>query len=104
MTNRRSIGDLLRDATHRVPGVPGHRDHDPGHQGRSRPGAGPERAPADEPNSMPTAAPNSTAADELISPPGRRLNERLNHRPTNQGEPRVLVGWQRRIAAFVGRR
>ena len=104
MTNRRSIGDLLHDATHRVPGVPGHRDHDPGHQGRSRPGAGPERAPENEQSSNPVDELSSTAADELNSPPARRRNERLNHRPTNQGEPRVLVGWQRRIAAFVGRR
>ena len=88
MTNQRSLGDLLHDATHRVPGVPGHRDHDPGHQGRSRPAAGPGRAPAAEPNGT----------------PANRLGDKLNHRPTNQGEPRVLVGWQRRVAAFFGHR
>ena len=86
MTNRQSLGDLLHRATHRVPGVPGHRDHDPGHQGRSGPGT--ERSPGDKPSSAPAG----------------RLSDRLNHRPVNQGEPRVLVGWQRRIAALVGRR
>jgi hypothetical protein len=29
---------------------------------------------------------------------------RLNGRPVNQGDPQVLVAWQRRIATFAGRK
>jgi hypothetical protein len=68
MADRRSLGELLHSATHRVPGVPRHRERD-GHHGRAWSGA------------------------------GRALNETLNRR-----EPRVLAGWQRRIAALVGHR
>ena len=32
------------------------------------------------------------------------MGSRLNNRPVNQGEPRVLVGLQRRIATFAGRK
>jgi hypothetical protein len=94
MTNQRSLGDLMHDLTHRVPGLPPHRDHAPGHQGH--PGA----APAPAPTSAPAPAPTSAPAPAPTPAPGSRRH----HRPVNQGEPRVLVAWQQRIAAFVGRR
>lgn len=59
MSAPRSMVDVLHWMTHRVPGVPAHRDNPTGHQGRS--------------------------------PRGKV-----------HGQPRVMVGWQRRIAAFFG--
>jgi hypothetical protein len=86
MANRRSLGDLLHRLTHRAPGVPGHQDHEPGHQGDALPGAHPSL-----PNRPFTGARPS-------------LNNRLSNAGANRGEPRVLAGWQRRIAAFFDRR
>ena len=63
MSAPRSLVDVLHWMTHRVPGVPAHRDNPTGHQGRS---------------------------PQWGSQWG-------SHR-----QPRVMVGWQRRIAAFFG--
>lgn len=69
--------ERLHRATHRVPGVPEHTEHGPGHQGTARHGRSPR-------------------------PSGghRARHERWNHTPARP--PRILVGWQHRIAAFFG--
>ncbi|MEV6923125.1 hypothetical protein AB0M46_01230 [Dactylosporangium sp. NPDC051485] len=72
MAGERQPEGLLHRLTHRIPGVPGHADHPPGHQGRALRKPRPEGAPKNR---------NHTAA-----------------RP-----PRVLVAWQRRVAALFGR-
>ena len=71
----RSIAAALHAATHQVPGVPAHRDHPAGHQGRS-----------------PRAAHGSP----------RRAHRSRHHGPNRP--PRVLAGWQRRVAALFGQR
>ncbi|WP_019926022.1 hypothetical protein [Nocardia sp. BMG111209] len=69
--------DRLHRATHRIPGVPAHVDRGPGHQG--------------------------TVRHETRLPGERRRHAegRWNHSPARP--PRVLAGWQARIAAFFGR-
>ena len=78
MSDKRSLLATLHEATHRVPGVPAHVDQPAGHQGNTHQGR---------------TAHVSTAGG--ISP-GRTWN----HSPARP--PRVLVAWQRRIAAFFG--
>ncbi|MFG2040835.1 hypothetical protein [Dactylosporangium sp. NPDC048998] len=73
MTEVRPPGGPLHRLTHRVPGVPEHADRPRGHQGRSPRLHG--RSPS--------------------------LNQALNH--ADGRRPRVLVAWQRRIAALFGR-
>lgn len=73
MTHGHSIRDLLHQAAHRVPGVPAHAERTPGHQGAPRHGQA-WRSPA--------------------------AHRRPNHSPARP--PRVLAGWQTRIAAFFG--
>jgi hypothetical protein len=75
--------DKLHQATHRIPGVPPHSEQPAGHQGQARHGRSPH---------LPTAH-------------HRAQNHPAHHHrgwshPARQ--PRVLVGWQRRIAAFFG--
>jgi hypothetical protein len=67
--------DQLHEATHRIPGVPEHVDHPAGHQGRS----------------------NQPHHPRLTNP--AREHASINH-PARR--PRVLIAWQRRIAAFFG--
>jgi hypothetical protein len=71
----RSITAALHAATHQVPGVPEHRDRPDGHQGRS----------PNPPHGSPRRA------------------HRSGHHGSNRS-PRVLAGWQRRIAALFGQR
>lgn len=78
MTHRQSMRDLLHRATHRVPGVPAHADRTRGHQGATRHG---------QARRNPTGHHGS-------------LHHRWNRSPARP--PRVLVGWQTRIAAFFG--
>jgi hypothetical protein len=78
-TAKHPLRDLLHGATHRVPGVPAHVEHPAGHQGRARA--------------------VRTAPDRDRAHGGGR-NSGVNHSPARP--PRVLVGWQRRIAAFFG--
>jgi hypothetical protein len=73
----RSLRGLLHLLTHQVPGVPPHVERPPGHQGRPRRRAG-----------------WHLTAGRL---PG---NRGWNHSPAHP--PRVLVAWQRRVAAFFG--
>jgi hypothetical protein len=89
-TGKRPLRDLLHEATHRVPGVPAHVEHPPGHQGGNRNhshnhnhnrGAQPHR---------PVAAHDH----------GHAHGSGLNHSSARQ--PRVFVAWQKRIAAFFG--
>jgi hypothetical protein len=68
MTDKPQLLAALHEATHRVPGVPDHRDHPAGHQGRDH-------------------------------------DTHHHGRPAHHGSgrpPRVLVAWQRRIAALFG--
>lgn len=76
-----SLRDLLHGATHRVPGVPAHVEQPAGHQGSANQGrpAAPERSPR---------SPRSAG--------GRSRN----HSPARP--PRVMAGWQRRVARFFG--
>jgi hypothetical protein len=78
MTNQHSMRDLLHRATHSIPGVPAHTEQTPGHQGVTRHGQ---------------AWQNSAAHH-------RSLDRQRNHSASRP--PRVLVGWQTRIAAFFG--
>ncbi|WP_167474997.1 hypothetical protein [Nocardia arthritidis] len=73
MTHRHSMRDLLHWATHRVPGIPAHVEQAPGHQGITR---------------------HEHARRH------HAVNHRWNHSPARP--PRVLVGWQTRIAVFFG--
>lgn len=73
--------DKLHRATHRIPGVPAHTDQPAGHQGHAAHGRS---------FHLPTAHGRS-----LHGPSAGHWNH-----PARQ--PRVLVGWQRRIAAFFG--
>ncbi|GLY98438.1 hypothetical protein Acsp02_56920 [Actinoplanes sp. NBRC 103695] len=68
MTNK------LHEATHRIPGVPGHAEQPAGHQG-------------------------AVAHGRAASRPS--LNRRWNHSPARP--PRFLAALQRRVAAFFGR-
>lgn len=75
------IRERLHELTHAVPGVPAHVDHAPGHQGhRGR-------------------APQLARRNHSPRPQGGQLATAERHAPR---KPRVLVGWQERIAAFFG--
>jgi hypothetical protein len=78
MTRKHLIRDLLHRTTHRVPGVRAHGERPAGHEGGARHGSAGPRPPADH----------------------RSHSRRWNHSPARP--PRVLVGWQRRIAALFG--
>jgi hypothetical protein len=78
MAVKRSLLATLHGATHRAPGVPAHANRPAGHQGDTRHG----RA--------------GYAATTGRRSPGRTGN----HSPARP--PRVLVAWQRRIAALFG--
>lgn len=98
-TGTHPLRALLHEATHRVPGVPAHVEHPPGHQGRANVREGGAR------QDRPVAAQaRPVAAQEDERSRGVRhsgiQHSGLNHSPARQ--PRVLVAWQRRIAAFFG--
>ena len=78
MTNENSFRGLLHRAMHRIPGVPRHAERPAGHQGTTHHGRTWRGSPAWH----------------------RSQNLRWNH-PTAR-PPRMLVTWQRRIAAFFG--
>jgi hypothetical protein len=78
MADQHSFRDLAHWVMHRIPGVPAHVEHPAGHQGTTRHGR---------------AWRNSVAHH-------RSQNHRWNHSPARP--PRVLVAWQRRIAAVFG--
>jgi hypothetical protein len=72
MTNENSFHGLLHRAMHRIPGVPRHAERPAGHQGTTH---------------------HSRTRQ-------RSQNRKGNH--STARPPRVLVAWQRRIAAFFG--
>ncbi|MDR6906060.1 hypothetical protein J2X63_001746 [Agromyces sp. 3263] len=78
MTDKGSLVDALHEATHRLPGVSGHEDRPAGHQGTT--------------HHSRLAQASSARRHPSV---GRR-----NHASVRR--PRVLVAWQRRIAAFFG--
>ncbi|KQM83794.1 hypothetical protein [Agromyces sp. Leaf222] len=84
MTDQRSILDTLHEATHRIPGVSAHETRPTGHQGGTRHG-----------RARISRASQSATAEK------RSANPTRNHTPARP--PRVLVAWQRWIAAFFGR-
>ena len=91
-SEKHALRDLLHETTHRVPGVPAHVEHPRGHQGRVSVRESGAR------QGRPIAV-----QDRERSHGGERGSVRhhgLNHSPARQ--PRVLVAWQRRIAAFFG--
>jgi len=74
-SDKRSLLAALHEASHRVPGVPDHVNQPVGHQGDTHHGH--------------------------AAHTGRRSPHRTwNH--SARRPPRVLVGWQRRIAALFG--
>ena len=78
MADKRSPLDTLHEATHRVPGVPAHVNRPAGHHGNARHGR----------------------AAQAVNTGHRSRGGTWNHAPARP--PRVLVAWQRRIAAFFG--
>lgn len=76
MTDQHSFRDLAHRAMHHLPGVPAHVEHSTGHQSTTH------RAPR-----------------HSVAHHGAR-HDRWNHSATRP--PRVMVAWQRRIAAFFG--
>jgi hypothetical protein len=74
MSDKHSLFGTLHEVTHRVPGVPEHVTRPAGHQGRTH-------------HDRPTTERRSTG----------RTGHHAPGRP-----PRVLVAWQRRVAAFFG--
>lgn len=78
MIHRHSLRGLLHAATHRIPGVPAHAKRSAGHQGKARHGR---------------------AWQHLVAH-HRWHNHRFNH--SSARPPRLLVGWQVRIARFFG--
>ncbi|WP_143109799.1 hypothetical protein [Agromyces sp. CF514] len=72
----------LHEATHRMPGVPGHQERPEGHQGATRHGR---------------AMQGGARATRGVRP---------HHSPAavNARPPRVLVGWQNRIAGLFARK
>ena len=89
-SEKHALRDLLHEATHRVPGVPAHVEHPRGHQGRVHVRESGARR----------AHPVAVRDRERGSGRGGVRHQGLNHSPARQ--PRVLVSWQRRIAAFFG--
>lgn len=78
MTDDNSFRGLLHQAMHRIPGVPRHTEQPAGHQGTTHhDGTG-----------------HGSSARHRSPKPG------WNH--STARPPRVLVAWQRRIAAFFG--
>ncbi|MFE6967508.1 hypothetical protein ACFVAJ_20695 [Agromyces sp. NPDC057679] len=78
MAATQPLTDTLHEVTHRVPGVPAHAERSTGHQGANRHGR--------------------TAQAGTLE---RRSTSRTRtHAPARP--PRVLVAWQRRIAALFG--
>lgn len=80
MTTEHSFRARLHWATHRIPGVPEHAERPAGHQGTTVHGR----------------------ARRLGGAPHRSPNHGWNHSPSRP--PRFMVAWQRRIAAFFGRK
>ncbi len=78
MTDKGSLVDTLHEATHRIPGVSGHEDRPSGHHGT-------------------THHSRTAQASSARRRPSVRTRNHASARP-----PRVLVAWQRRIAAFFG--
>lgn len=83
MADEHSFRDLAHWATHRIPGVPAHAEQTAGHQGTTRHGR----------TDQGRASRHSTAGH-------RSHGDGWNHSVARP--PRVLVAWQRRIAAFFG--
>ena len=85
MTGKNALVDALHDATHRLPGVPAHADKNAGHQGETTHGRTAHGRPRQA---------------------GRDSTAHAHHRTTGNHSParppRVLAGWQRRIAKLFG--
>ena len=89
-SEKHALRDLLHEATHRVPGVPAHVEHLRGHQGRV----------FVRESGVRQGRPVAMQDRERGSERGGVRHSGLNHSPARQ--PRVLVAWQRRVAAFFG--
>jgi hypothetical protein len=83
-SDERSLLATLHEATHRIPGVPDHADRPAGHHGDTHHGGTHHRGR--------TAHASTTKR--------RSPGHPRNHSPGRP--PRVLVAWQRRIAALFG--
>jgi hypothetical protein len=92
MPDRRTLPGTLHEATHRVPGIPVHRERATGHHGATRHSA-----------TRPSAARHSASRHgrgRSTTTARRSAGRAGNHSPARP--PRVLVAWQRRIAALFG--
>ena len=78
MTYENSFHGLLHRAMHRIPGVPAHAARPAGHQGATHH--------------------SHTRRDSRA----RQRSQRYQWNHSTARPPRVLVAWQRRIAAFFG--
>jgi hypothetical protein len=87
MPDGRTLLGTLHEATHRLPGIPVHRERAAGHHGAARHSVTRHSATRHGCGRSTTTAPRSA---------GRAGN----HSPARP--PRVLVAWQRRIAALFG--
>ncbi|MEV4298879.1 hypothetical protein [Microbispora rosea] len=82
MRHRHSLRDLLHRATHRIPGVPAHAEH----QGQARHAQGWQHS--------------LTHHRAHRRPHHRSRHHGVNHSPARP--PRVLAAWQTRIARLFG--
>ncbi|WP_035736703.1 hypothetical protein [Glycomyces arizonensis] len=76
MSKDHAVVKALHEATHRMPGLPRHQDHPEGHHGRS--------------------LQNRPLRD-------RGTGSHQGSAPAHDRPPRMLAGWQRRIAALFSR-
>lgn len=104
MAAEHPLRDLLHEATHRIPGVPAHVEQPAGHQGpaKQRPAQGGNQRPAHGDEAPQPRPVGRAAAPDRSAPSSRNrsLNHSLNHAPARP--PRVMAGWQRRVAKFFG--
>ncbi|MDM4762018.1 hypothetical protein QT381_03250 [Galbitalea sp. SE-J8] len=92
MSKDHAVRDALHEATHRMPGIPEHRDRPEGHQGANPHGRPAQNRPAQ----------NRPAQNRSLQSRGTVAHHGSVAAHTRS--PRVLVAWQNRIAALFSRR
>ena len=82
MSKDHAVRDALHEATHLMPGVPQHQDYPEGHQGTTRHDRSFQNRPLQN----------------------RGAGSHHGSTPAHDRPPRVLVGWQNRIASLFSRK